>query len=305
MIRKVTIRLFFLFLGLLFFSSSSFSTTYMVDVQNFSFSPAMVNAMVGDTITWQWVSGTHTTTCDNTTGSSLPAGATPWDQPINSSATTYSYVIMVPGEYDYVCIFHAPNMAGTIMAEALPVELTSFTAALNGSFVNLSWKTATEKNNSGFEIQRKTGSSWEKISFVQGHGTTTKENSYSFQDNVKSLQSNEVYYRLKQLDLNGSYEYSKEVMVSVTTPANFSLAQNFPNPFNPSTQINYSIPQNTHVLLKVYDSNGREVAVLVNDNKSAGNYTIDFNASELASGIYYYTITAGSFTNTKKMILMK
>ncbi len=304
MIRKITIRYFLVFLGLLFFSSSSFCTNYTVNVQNFSFAPATVNAIVGDTITWVWVSGTHTTTCDGVVvGTSLPPGATPWDEPINSTITTYSYVLTVDGEYDYVCTFH--GMPGVIMAVPLPVELTSFTASLNGEFASLIWKTATEKNNSGFEIQRKTGDSWEKISFVQGHGTTTKENTYTFKDNISKLQSDVIYYRLKQVDFDGAYKYSSEVMVSKTMPSDFSLMQNFPNPFNPTTQIHYSVPRNTHVLLKVYDSDGSEVATLINENQEAGNYTLSFNASNLASGVYFYTINAGSFTDTKKMILMK
>ena len=306
MARKLTIRLFLLFLGLLFYSSSSFCINHMVTVQNFSFAPATVNAVVGDTITWQWVSGTHTTTCDGSfPGTSLPAGAVPWDEPITSASPTYSYVLTVDGEYDYVCTIHAPNMNGMIMAVPLPVELVSFTASVNGDLTVLNWKTATEKNNSGFEIQRKAGDDWEKISFVQGHGTTTEENSYSYTDNISSVRSNDIYYRLKQVDLNGTYEFSSEIIVSRTIPSDFELAQNFPNPFNPSTQINFSIPRNAHVSLKVYDANGREVATLLNANKASGNYSIEFNASSLASGIYYYTLTAGSFTDSKKMILMK
>lgn len=306
MIRKVTIRISLVFLGLLFLSPSAFGTNHNVTVQNFSFSPATVNAAVGDTVTWTWVSGSHTTTCDGSfPGTSLPAGATPWDEPINSTTTTYSYVLEVDGEYDYVCMMHAPSMAGVLLVVPLPVELTSFTAALNGNFAELNWMTATEKNNSGFEVQRKTGNNWEKISFIQGHGTTTNENSYSFRDDISQLNSKAIYYRLKQIDYNGTFEYSPEVMVSKSVPTDFSLMQNFPNPFNPATQISYSVPVSTHVILKVYDSNGSEVTTLINGNQEAGNHIVNFNASNFASGIYYYTITAGSFSDTKKMILMK
>ncbi len=304
MIKKATIRLLLLFLGLIFFSSSSFCTNHSVDVANFSFSPAMINAVVGDTVTWNWVSGSHTTTCNGTSGTSLPPGATPWDEPINSASTSYSYVIEVDGEYDFVCSFH-PSMTGMIMAVPLPVELISFTASLNDGFVDLQWKTATESNNRGFEIERKIASGWEKVGFVQGHGTTTYENLYSFRDDTRKLQPEVMSYRLKQIDLNGTYEYSAEVKINNAVPSDFRLMQNFPNPFNPSTQINYSVPQSSHVVLKVYDANGSEVATLINQNKAEGNYAINFNASNLSSGIYYYTITAGSFSATKKMILMK
>lgn len=304
MIRKITVQLPLIFLGLLFFSSSSFCTNHTVDVANFAFSPSTINAIVGDTITWNWVSGSHTTTCDGTSGTSLPAGATPWNAPINSTSTTFSYVLEVDGEYDFVCLFH-PSMTGMIMATPLPVELTSFTAYLNAGFAELQWNTATESNNSGFEIQRKTIGGWEKVGFVQGHGTTTYEHSYNFRDDVGKINSDVISYRLKQIDFNGSYDYSTEVQINKTAPSDFSLKQNFPNPFNPSTQISFSVPQTSHILLKVYDTNGREVATLINQNKVAGNYAVDFNASSLASGIYYYTITAGSYTATKKMILMK
>ncbi len=304
MIRNATIRLSLFFLGLLFFSSSSFCTNHMVEVANFSFSPSVINAAVGDTITWNWVSGTHTTTCDGTSGTSLPPGAATWNEPITSSATTYSYVIEIDGEYNFVCLFH-PSMTGMIMAVPLPVELVSFTAVLNNGFAELNWKTATESNNRGFEIERKTAAGWEKIGFAQGHGTTTNENNYRFTDDVRKLQMESISYRLKQIDFNGTYEYSTEVQINLNAPSVFSLKQNFPNPFNPSTKINFSVPQTSHVILKVYDAMGSEVTTLLNQNKSAGNYTLNFDASELASGIYYYTINAGSFTSTKKMILMK
>lgn len=304
MIRKITIQVPLLFLGLLLFSSSSFCTNHMVDVANFSFSPSMINVMVGDTVTWNWVSGSHTTTCNGTAGTSLPPGATPWDEPINSASTTYSYVIDIEGEYDFVCTFH-PSMTGMIMAVPLPVELVSFTGYLNDRSVDLQWKTATESNNRGFEIERMTGSVWEKIGYIEGHGTTTHENSYNFRDDISKLQHDVISYRLKQIDFNGTYEYSSEVKLNNTVPSDYSLLQNFPNPFNPSTRINFSVPQTSHVVLKVYDAAGREAATLMNRNIAAGNYAVDFNASGLASGIYYYTITAGSFSNTKKMILIK
>jgi len=261
---------------------------------------------VGDTVTWQWVSGSHTTTCNGTfPGTSLPPGAAAWNQPINTNSTTYSYVIAVDGEYDYVCTFHAPAMAGVIIATVLPVELVSFSGSLNGNEVTLNWQTATEKNNNGFEIQRKISNNWEKIGFVPGHGTTLERNYYSFKDNINNLPDGNLYYRLKQVDFSGSFEYSSEILINKTVPSDFSLSRNYPNPFNPSTLINYSIPINANVSLKIYDAVGNEVTTLVNERQESGSYQVVFNASRLASGIYYYTITAGSFTASKKMILMK
>jgi plastocyanin len=304
--RKFTIRISFLFLGLCFFPATSFCTNHLVSVQNYSFSPSTVNASVGDTVTWQWVSGSHTTTCNGTfPGTSLPPGATAWSQNINASSTTFSYVIAVDGEYDYVCMNHAPGMAGVIIATALPVELVSFRGTLNGNEVTLNWQTATEKNNNGFEIQRKISNNWEKIGFVPGHGTTLEKNYYSFKDNINNLPDGNLYYRLKQVDFSGSFEYSLEIVINKTVPSEFSLSQNYPNPFNPSTLISYSIPVNANVSLKIYDAVGNEVTTLVNERQESGTYQVVFNASRLASGIYYYTITAGSFTASKKMILMK
>ena len=196
-------------------------------------------------------------------------------------------------------------MTGMIMAAPLPVELVSFTGYIKDGFADLQWKTATESNNRGFEIERKTASGWEKVGFVEGHGTTTNENLYNYRDDVRKLQPEIISYRLRQIDLNGTFEYSAEITINNTVPLAFGLKQNFPNPFNPSTQINFTVPVTSNVQLKVFDTNGSEVATLVNQSKAAGTYAVEFNASNLASGIYYYTITAGSFSTTKKMILMK
>ncbi len=192
--------------------------------------------------------------------------------------------------------------------DVVPVELTSFTAqAVNGS-VNLNWQTATEINNKGFEIQRSEirdqKSEWQAIGFIQGNGTATKPHSYSYADN--NVKTGTYSYRLKQIDFNGSFEYSKEVNVIVkNVPAEFTLSQNYPNPFNPSTNIDFQISQNVFVSLKVYDEIGNEVATLINERRNGGNYSIKFNASNLTSGIYYYRLTAGNFTSVKKLILLK
>ncbi len=185
----------------------------------------------------------------------------------------------------------------------VPVELTSFTASANKGAVELNWTTATETNNQGFEIERRNESSeFILFGFVEGKGTTTEPQEYTYLD--RNVTSGKYFYRLKQVDFNGRYEYSNEVEVDVT-PSTFSLEQNYPNPFNPSTTIRYSIPTSGFVTLKAFDVLGNEVATLVNEQKFAGSYEINFNASQLTSGVYFYTINAGSFVETKKMILMK
>ena len=145
----------------------------------------------------------------------------------------------------------------------VPVELTSFTANVNGlSQVVLNWETATEINNQGFEIERRTESSeFRTIGFVEGNGTTTQPRSYIYTD--RTAENGINYYRLKQIDYNGTYAYSDVVEVDVTGLLTFDLAQNYPNPFNPSTSINYSVPESGNIRLSVFNIVGEEVAVLV------------------------------------------
>ncbi|MFC2094313.1 T9SS type A sorting domain-containing protein [Bacteroidota bacterium] len=198
----------------------------------------------------------------------------------------------------------------------IPVELTSFEGSDIDGNVQLIWSTATETNNLGFNIERcqtsnvKRDKSWNDIGFVQGHGTTTEPQSYSFTD--ESILSGIYQYRLKQVDYDGSYEYSNVIEVEVGIPTEFSLEQNYPNPFNPTTKIRFSIPVvETHLdaspqtTLTVYDVLGNEVATLVNEEKEAGIYEVEFSATGITSGIYFYRFTAGEYKATKKMIILK
>ncbi len=187
----------------------------------------------------------------------------------------------------------------------VPVELKSFNAEKAAEGVQLKWTTATETNNSGFEIQRKSSGSgfWERIGFVEGNGTSTQIHNYYFND--KNPEAGSYSYRLKQMDFDGSYKYSKIVNLDVEAPLQFGLSQNYPNPFNPSTTISYQISEKNFVTLKVYNALGQEAAVLVNEYKQAGKFNISFDASNLPSGIYFYHLTAGEFSSVKKMILVK
>jgi photosystem II stability/assembly factor-like uncharacterized protein len=184
-------------------------------------------------------------------------------------------------------------------SDILPVELSSFTANTIGSNVELKWQTATETNNQGFEIYR----NGNKIAFVEGKGTTTENQDYSFVD--KNLQSGIYNYRLNQIDFDGTQEVVGELTINLTLPEQFALEQNYPNPFNPSTTISWQSPVGSWQTLKIYDLLGREVVTLVDEYKPAGSYEVEFDARGLSSGVYLYTLQAGSFTNTKKLILMK
>ncbi|MBK7230260.1 MAG: T9SS type A sorting domain-containing protein [Ignavibacteriales bacterium] len=185
-----------------------------------------------------------------------------------------------------------------------PVELTSFTASANGNSVNLSWNTATELNNSGFEVQRKlVDAEYQKVGYVAGFGTTTEPKSYSFVE--KDLAAGNYIYRLKQVDFDGSFEYSSEINVEIGAPNTYTLDQNYPNPFNPSTLIKYSVAQDGFVNVSVFNLIGEKVATLVNGNVKAGSYEVNFNASSFSSGVYFYSIEAGDFKAVRKMMLMK
>jgi len=205
----------------------------------------------------------------------------------------------------------------------ISVELIEFKARTEKNYVMLEWKTATELNNYGFDIERKDSIiSWQKIGFINGNGTSTTPKSYTFSDNI--VKNGYKYkYRLKQIDINGDYKYSSEIeVVANLLPATYSLSQNYPNPFNPSTVINYQIPQAGKVTIKIYDIIGNEITTIVNEYKDAGSYSVTFsanggslsagshgasggNAETLSSGIYIYKLIAGGFVSSKKMMLIK
>ncbi len=196
-------------------------------------------------------------------------------------------------------------LASTDSSNPVPVELTSFTSSVENSKVILNWSTATEINNHGFQIQRAKAKDeeWKKIEFLKGAGNSTSPIAYKYED--KNLAPGKYKYRLKQIDYDGNYKISKVVEAEIKAPQFFSLEQNYPNPFNPSTVISYTVKGRDFVSLKVYDVLGKEVASLVNEEKTAGTYIVKFNGSELPSGIYIYTLRAGNNLLTKTMILLK
>ncbi|HEX7358112.1 MAG TPA: T9SS type A sorting domain-containing protein [Ignavibacteriaceae bacterium] len=186
----------------------------------------------------------------------------------------------------------------------VPVELSSFAANVNNGNVVLNWTTETELNNQGFEIQRRNADGqFITIGHVNGNGTTTERKQYSFTD--AGVQTGSYYYRLKQVDFGGSFEYSNEIFVDVTAPLEFALNQNYPNPFNPTTAINFSIAEPTFVKLAVFNLLGQEVEVLKNEYMNAGTYNVTFDAASLPSGMYLYKIETAQYSSVRKMMLMK
>jgi hypothetical protein len=210
--------------------------------------------------------------------------------------------------------WYVDNIKISVYNTVIPVELTSFLAVVNENNVQLNWSTATETNNRGFEIQRCVITNgvrnlvWESAGFVNGNGTTTEPKNYSFVD--EGLTAGKYVYRLKQIDFDGTSEYSNEIEVEVLAPMEFALEQNYPNPFNPATVISWQSPVGGHQTLKVYDVLGNEVATLIDEYREAGRYKVEFNAAqvsrpEISSGLYMYKLTIGNFSAIRKMMLIK
>lgn len=187
----------------------------------------------------------------------------------------------------------------------LPVELTSFSSSVYENNVRLNWITSSELNNSGFDLERSNlNTQWSVVKFIKGHGNSNSPQSYSYTD--KNLSPGKYNYRLKQIDFNGNFEYYNLLNeVEIGFPEKFSLSQNYPNPFNPSTVISYNLKAGSNVSLKVYDLKGMEVTSLISEYKEAGSYEIKFDGSNLSSGVYFYKLVAGNFSEIKRMTLVK
>ena len=254
--------------------------------------PPNVDHNVANTVTNEWEELTFDYTSDiGTTAATLTLIP---DFPASRTAGSVNY-------FDYIRF---------TPITPVPVELTSFTAKTVGQTVELTWKTATETNNRGFEVLKSiNGSQFSKIGFVDGNGTTTEMKSYSFVD--ISVKAGESYgYRIKQVDFDGTFEYSKIVNVNGITPSEFKLDQNYPNPFNPTTNISFSLPIKSQVTLDVYNMIGQKVMTLMQGEVEAGQQTVQLNGSSMASGVYIFKLNAvgedgSQFVSSKKMTLMK
>ncbi|MBT8392668.1 MAG: choice-of-anchor J domain-containing protein [Ignavibacteria bacterium] len=186
----------------------------------------------------------------------------------------------------------------------VPVELSSFTASVAENNVTLEWMTATELNNLGFYVERQESEQWSEVGFIEGSGTTTETQEYRFVD--RNVPAGTYYYRIKQVDFDGTakyYEHQQEVEVGA--PASYELSQNYPNPFNPTTKIKYSVPADGFVNIAVYNILGEKVVDIVNSIQKAGRYEVNFDATNIASGMYLYRMESGDFVSIKKMMILK
>jgi hypothetical protein len=205
----------------------------------------------------------------------------------------------------------AGGTIGYKVSAALPVELSSFSSNAKGRIVVLNWETKTEINSNRYDIEKSLVSttSWSTIASVKASGTSNSPKKYSYSDT--KLQSGKYQYRLKMVDNDGSFTYSSVEAAEVAIPKDFALSQNYPNPFNPSTKIDYQVPVDAKVIMEVYNIAGQKVMELVNQQMSAGYYTVDFGASKLSSGVYIYRLaasdiaTGNNFSSIKKMMLLK
>jgi len=190
-----------------------------------------------------------------------------------------------------------PVEFGTVESNWLPSE----------SSVTLTWTTVSESNNFGFEVERSVESDWEKIGFVKGSGTTSNANTYQLIDELNEGENNisSIQYRIKQIDNDGSFVYSDVTTVQITKPVKISLFQNYPNPFNPETNISFIMPKYEKVTLKIYNVLGKHITTLVDSHLPAGKHFYKWQADDLPSGIYYYTVKTATFSETKKMVLLR
>jgi uncharacterized protein (TIGR02145 family) len=249
-------------------------------------------------------------TSNHSTFRGIGAGTIFWGSTYDD--TTYASAFQLSGSNSNIYLTPIFKTVGSsircindLTISELPVVLTNFVASVIDKNVKLIWNTATEVNLSSFYLEKKLQSNltWKNIASVKAIGNSNSPKQYFYLD--KNVNSGKYCYRLKMVDLDGSYKYSNIVNLEVTPPVKYGLYNAYPNPWNPTTTIRYQVPINILVTIKMFDAVGREVATLINEVKPAGSYEVIINGHNLSSGIYYYQMRSGSYVETKKFILMK
>lgn len=320
--KRIKILFSFLICSVCVFTSvKTHSETFLIEAGNKGVSPLNVNAVVGDTIVWDMINdGEFQLICDGSyPGTNIPAGASQFNFILNEAQSSYIYVLRYKGNYIYKFIFNSSEITGKIYAGTpLPVELNDFVATTIKNEVILDWSTSGEINNDRFEVQRieitdmidfnPENLVFNTVGIIEGNGTSNEVHHYKFTD--RNLSTGVYLYRLKQIDFNSNFLFhilSDEVNIGI--PNRFIVNQNYPNPFNPTTKITFEIPEDGNVKVVIYSSNGSELNTLNNSVKRGGYHSIDFNGSDISSGIYFYKIIYSSpnyvKSFTKKMLLLK
>lgn len=294
------ILFFFLLASLSYITSRA--TVYTIEVSNYQFTPSTVDAIVGDTITWVWKMGNHTTT---STG--VPIGALPWDAPINSTDTSFTYVLEISGTYQYWCNFHKPNMAGSIIASSsLPVQLTNFSVSNTANNkALLSWTTLTEQNTSYFSIKRSVdGNNFTEIARVNAAGNSSSSKNYSFTDNDISSSNKYFYYTLEIVDKDGKTQLSKIEMFKNATAILKLITSISPNPVsNPGhLMLQFNADKDGKMLVQVYNMNGRFIKQTEMD-AHAGINNGHFQLGDLPAGMYNLIFSLDGLKEKKSIIV--
>ncbi len=238
---------------------------------------------------------------------------TPWEVPLPSNITrqfdhTYSgegrYYIKAKAKDFYDAESQWSDTIRVDINLVIPVELANFEAKFENEKVILNWVTISESNNFGFKIERKfENCEWQEIGFIPGHGSTTIENHYSFID--KNVYPGELYYRLKQIDNDGTFSYSEIQKLIVFNPYKYSLHQNYPNPFNSSTRITFELPELSNVCIEILNLKGEKVIELFRGKEQAGKHSMIWNASEFSTGTYFIRMQTDQSLQMKRCVLIK
>ncbi len=214
--------------------------------------------------------------------------------------------VCTAGDGGGITVPYSPVTAGPFSYIVLPIELEAFTAVSDAEGVDLEWSTVSEQNNAGFEVERSTtGDRFERLAFVEGAGTSLQRREYSYRDEVRMPNVEKLYYRLKQVDFDGAFQYSPVVEVASPQPTEFKLLGAYPNPFNGRTVVSYELPDQQYVSLRVFDALGRQVKSLVDMTQSAGRYAVPFEATGLPSGMYIFRIEAGQYVDAGRILYVK
>ncbi len=257
-------KILLLCVGIIALHFTGLATVHVVTVSNFQFSPSSMTVFVGDIVRFTWSSGNHTTTCDPSanSGTSLPGGAATWNSPMNSGSTTFDYTVTVAGTYNYVCIPHAPNMAGSFVAQIVtPLKLSSFNIEATNNVPLLTWKTATEENTDHFSVRRSLdGSNFTEIATLPAAGNSLTEKSYRFSDN-KLSSDKFFYYKIAIIDKDGKQTLTDTKIYKNTKAITKLILTLSPNPISTPGHLNmtFNAEKEGQMQVQVVSAEGKTI----------------------------------------------